>query len=128
MGMRMIIIDGEPVAKARPRITRSGHGYTPSKTRDAEQAIATEWRREHGLTLSEKPLRITLIFNMKRPKRKPTKHVQKRPDIDNLIKTVLDALNGVAYVDDKQIYSLTANKQWADGKPHTVVILSEVEA
>ena len=36
----------------------------------------------------------------------------KKPDIDNVIKSVLDGLNGVAYEDDKQVVKLTANKYY----------------
>ncbi len=37
-----------------------------------------------------------------------------KPDTDNIAKVVCDALNGVAYHDDKQITSLTVDKVWAD--------------
>ena len=35
---------------------------------------------------------------------------QSKPDIDNIAKSVLDALNGVANIDDKQVYTLTCDK------------------
>lgn len=50
---------------------------------------------------------------------------QTKPDIDNIAKSVLDALNGVAYIDDKQVYSLTCNKYFdtiSDTDYLTVVI------
>jgi Holliday junction resolvase RusA-like endonuclease len=36
------------------------------------------------------------------------------PDLDNIEKAVLDALNGVAYVDDKQIFRKYTEKSWAE--------------
>ena len=42
-----------------------------------------------------------------------------RTDVDNLAKFVLDALNGVLYVDDKQVASLTVTKVYDDEEPYT---------
>ena len=38
----------------------------------------------------------------------------KKPDIDNIIKAVLDALNGIAYKDDTQVVQVMAQKKYAD--------------
>ena len=38
----------------------------------------------------------------------------KKPDIDNIIKAVLDALNGVAYKDDTQVVQVMATKKYRD--------------
>lgn len=70
---------------------------------------------------SERPVEINIIANYRLAKNTP-KYIreaiegdfsyapQSKPDIDNVAKSVLDALNGVAYVDDKQVYSLTCDK------------------
>jgi Holliday junction resolvase RusA-like endonuclease len=42
-----------------------------------------------------------------------------KPDVDNLAKAILDALNGVAYEDDSQVYSLEVQK-WYVGVGGTV--------
>jgi Holliday junction resolvase RusA-like endonuclease len=48
-----------------------------------------------------------------------------KPDIDNLVKAILDALNGgIAYEDDKQIVELTAVKLYGD--PRTEIMLEEL--
>jgi Holliday junction resolvase RusA-like endonuclease len=44
-------------------------------------------------------------------------------DADNLIKVVCDALNGVAYIDDKQVVSVVMDKLW--GEPEKVVVIIE---
>ena len=75
----------------------------------------------------EGSLKLTLVFKFPRPKSHygtgknsellkasaPTYHAQK-PDIDNVVKSTLDAMNGVAYGDDKQVVELSATKVWAD--------------
>lgn len=75
----------------------------------------------------EGPLKLTLVFKFPRPKSHygtgrnsevlkpsaPIHHAQK-PDIDNVCKSTLDAMNGVGYGDDKQVVELCATKVWAD--------------
>ena len=107
------IFNIKPRSKQRPRSTRFGHTYTPKETREYEKSIAEAYT---GKLFAEGPLRITLAFNAGwtkitieelKPKRVPSKL---RGDIDNYAKAILDALNGVAYTDDKQIVSLELRK------------------
>ena len=53
------------------------------------------------------------------------KHI-KKPDLDNMAKAVLDALNGLAYIDDSQIYSLTLYKTYSE-QPGTYLKITESE-
>jgi Holliday junction resolvase RusA-like endonuclease len=55
---------------------------------------------------------ITFAFEYKRPKR--TTLEIPRADLDNLVKAVLDGLNEVAFVDDKQVALIAASKGWSD--------------
>ena len=108
-----------PVPKARPRHTAT-HTYTPQKTKDYERLIADEWAIRYGnLKPSEKPIEAFITFYMPIPKSKKKEvktkqwHV-KKPDIDNLAKAIMDSLNGLAYKDDSQIYSLTLLKTYSE--------------
>lgn len=99
-------------AKQRPRSGR-GHTYTPTATKQAEKIVADNFRAAVGpdyvptpnpigvsITLRKDELDIS-VFNY------TTDHAKAlNGDIDNYAKTVLDALNGVAWVDDKQICRL----------------------
>ena len=51
----------------------------------------------------------------------------KKPDVDNVAKIILDALNGIAYRDDKQVVELYVKKSYA-GESGVGVTISEVEA
>ena len=51
----------------------------------------------------------------------------KRGDIDNIIKAVLDALNGYAYKDDSAVFSVCGRKVYTNGEPFTAVTISSVE-
>jgi Holliday junction resolvase RusA-like endonuclease len=56
-------------------------------------------------------------------KNRETAHI-KKPDLDNMAKSVLDALNGLAYIDDSQIYSLTLFKTYSE-QPRTELFIEE---
>lgn len=92
-----LVLPGDPIPKGRPRHGR-GHSFTPKRTRDAEQAIRDV---AAGLDLQpfDLPVRVALIFYCE---------TARRTDLDNLIKLVTDALNGIAYTDDHLIHALTA--------------------
>lgn len=104
-----------PTPKARPRIA-NGHAFTPNKTRYAEEAIA-EMLKSDGALLYEKrqPLRVVVTFSVLRPKSTPKEfafpHV--RPDLDQYVKLVLDAANGILWFDDSQVVDIRAMKIYA---------------
>ena len=131
-----ITIPGNPVAKGRPRVSKYGT-YTPKKTADFESYVEYCWAAEYGnIKPSDKPLKAEIIFYMPIPKSASKKiktamkngetaHI-KKPDLDNMAKSVLDALNGLAYIDDSQIYSLTLFKTYSE-QPRTELMLEESE-
>lgn len=89
------VFNGDPIPKGRPRHGR-GHSFTPKRTRDAEQAIrdvASELLPEPFNV----PVRVSVTFWCA---------TRRRTDLDNLMKLVCDALNGIAYTDDHLIHSL----------------------
>lgn len=89
------VLDGDPVPKGRPRHGR-GHSFTPKRTRDAEQSIRDQVA-ELGLVPHDVPVAVSLTFYCK---------TRRRTDLDNLMKLVTDALNGIAYTDDHLIHRL----------------------
>lgn len=106
---------------ARPRFSKWG-AYEPAKNKSAKQAVAMMYvqasRRKYGLVRkARKPLPVTVRIETTRalPKSKPKKideeHDTYKPDLDNVAKLVLDALNDVAYDDDSQVTILSVNKQ-----------------
>ena len=52
-------------------------------------------------------------FSQKKQREMAYSNCEKKPDIDNVIKIIGDALNGLAYKDDSSIVSVTVTKQWA---------------
>lgn len=116
---------GKVRGKGRPRFTRGGHAYTPKATRDYEVAI-----REAYMNAPRKPrepfsgpIAVSILTYRQLPKSTPKSVFSEpdthKPDIDNVAKVVLDALNGIAWEDDAQVVSLTVsklNRTWSPEK------------
>lgn len=114
-----VVIPGEPCAKGRPRFSKkTGHAYTPQKTVSWEgRAQAVMMAAVKGGKPLEGPLalKILAVFtcpktdHRKREPRKRRWHT-KNKDLDNIIKAVADAGNGVLWLDDRQVCHVIANK------------------
>jgi len=113
------------MALKRHRMTVIGkhaRAYDPSENRQAKQNIA--WWATQAMTkarikaLLDGPIAMTCTFYLRKPKSRirknstPYPYPDTKPDLDNLAKTVLDALNGVVYRDDAQICALTLRKRY----------------
>ena len=131
-----ITIPITPVPKARPRFTRYGHTYTPKKTADYEKAVAEYWRQAtKGFRYDrEQALIVNLVFGMPIPKSTSKSKTElmangtirptKKPDVDNLAKAVMDALNGVAWVDDSQVVRVSIYKEYAK-EPYVYIYIHD---
>lgn len=65
----IFIIHAVPKPKGRPRVTRSGHAFTPKATREYEKLIISEWEVQHSqVTPIENPIAVRVIFHMPIPK------------------------------------------------------------
>ena len=106
-----------PRAKARPRVTKTGHAYTHPATREYEKTIKSMYT---GPLFEKGLLSVKLRFTVEGTEIQiePVMHnpLVEGPlskltgDLDNYAKAVLDALNGTAYTDDKQIVCLYLEK------------------
>lgn len=131
-----IIIPGEPVPKGRPRFTRDGRTYTPKKTARHEAEVKLAWKRcGYAPFQAGTPIRMDVRFTMQMPKSWSGKKraaidgtpCVKHVDLDNLLKTVQDALNGLAFADDSQVVMITADKRWGQEGQTEVVLIGEAE-
>ena len=132
-------IPGEPCGKARPRVVRNGNfsrAYTPEKTVNYETLVKLEYQRQCGdAYISEGGIHMSITARFAIPKSASKRKAQamldgvirptKKPDCDNIIKIVCDALNGIAYKDDAQIVSVSIEKRYSV-MPSVEVALQEV--
>lgn len=117
---------GEPVGKARPRMnTRTGQAYTPAKTKLYEYALRQWFIREYpNFSPIESRVKVEIIAYFSIPKSTSKKKEAemmknfisptKKPDIDNITKIVLDAMNKFAFKDDTQVVILQVEKKYSD--------------
>lgn len=128
-------VPGKPQGKGRPRFTRQGRIYTPKATADYEKTIRTVYRLIYGdSSFKDKPISLTVLAVFKIPK--GTSKINKakmlngeirpsvKPDFDNILKIIADALNGIAYDDDKQIVHSSIDKIYAD-KQGVIIIIED---
>lgn len=135
--MIRIFVPGEPVAKGRPRFTREGHVYTPSKTRLFESKMAHFGNQAMaGKAPLDSPLHVDLLVILPvpalwSPRKKSESLACKvlpsgRKDLDNFVKT-LDGLNGIVWRDDGQICSLNARKVYGE-IPGLHIVIQEMDS
>ena len=133
-----LTIPGKPMPQKRHRSARGGWMYDPSK-KDKESFLlkcGAQWNLVDLFFMTGKePIKIKLKFycpymvkhHLSNSRHKPLKKTLPdrqidKPDLDNLIKFVLDALNGYYYNDDKQVYKIEAEKRYSE-KPRTEIII-----
>ena len=132
-------VDINPVPKGRPRFSKVGgfmRSYTPKKTSDYETEVRTQAQSVMTREPLETPLAVYLYFRLPIPRSHTKKRQEaclngserpiKKPDIDNLAKSVLDGLNGVVWHDDSQIVSLHLTKVYARNPGIDLLIREEL--
>jgi Holliday junction resolvase RusA-like endonuclease len=126
-----IVIKGNPVPQKRHKFAR-GFSYDPSSKdkKTTKLQIKSQYKNK---SIHEGPVSIFINFYMQRPKNhyrtgkfnnmlkanKELHHI-KRPDIDNLLKFILDCMNGIVYKDDSQVFCCTAQKLYGE-EPQTTI-------
>ena len=125
------VFDGHVMPMQRPRVTRSGMSYVPKETQKSKRAIARAFKNTCGdVDTFDGPVAVSVTIY-----RPMTKALAKKvdvairhgreldpslflaptkPDLDNQIKTVLDALEGLAYNNDSQVVDLVAHKRYVN--------------
>jgi len=135
-------VPGPPVGKARPRtrvVQPAAQGgkafatiYTPKESAKYENLVRLAFREKHAGPPHDGPVHAEIWAwfpippSWSKRKREQASNrcpsVTTKPDLDNIAKAVLDGLNGVAFVDDKQVCDLFVTKRYSD-TPRTVVVL-----
>jgi len=120
--MITFFIPGKPVAQSRPRFAKRGNfsvAYDAAPASDYKSWVkvrALEAMREAGLSIigRDVPLRLQATINLARPKGKPKRYTlpTSKPDCDNVLKGLQDAMESVVYEADQQIVAVSVRKQY----------------
>lgn len=117
-------VPGKIVGKGRPRInTNTGITYTPTTTKDYETLIQQYFLIKYPRYIPIKDrVKVEIVAYMGIPKSTPKKEIEKmldntisptkKPDIDNIVKAILDALNKFAYYDDNLVCKIDVEKKY----------------
>lgn len=119
---------GKIQPKQRPRFMRRGafiQTYTPEPTLKYQKLVADSYLEKYdGIKLTGAlVMNIDAFFNVPKSLSEKKKmalygkpNVQHNGDIDNVAKSILDGLNGIAYDDDTIIYDLHIRKYYVMGE------------
>ncbi len=118
-------VPGKVIGKGRPRLNSyTGVVYTPTRTKDyeslVEQYFLLKYPRFKAL---EGRIKVNIIAYFSIPKTTKKADINemlennisptKKPDIDNIVKSILDSMNKFAFKDDNQITKLEVEKKYA---------------
>ncbi len=117
---------GDIKGKARPRVnTYTGQAYTPAPTKDYETLVKQYFKIKYPrYEQLEGRISVKIIAYFKIPKNATKKEKNlieegllsptKKPDIDNIVKIILDSMNKMAFKDDNQITKIEVQKVYGE--------------
>lgn len=140
---------GEPVAKQRPKISTFGgfaRAYTPTKTQNYENKVLMSFQNElkcdnyedtyFGDSLVEMEINVYFAIpkscyckkglNKSGREKMDKIYCDTHKDLDNIVKSILDGLNKVAFKDDKQVVKINACKKWTTQMSRVEITIKEV--
>ena len=127
-------VPGKVIGKGRPRLNHyTGNVYTPTKTKDYEELVQQYFLLKYPkIKAIEGRIKVSIIAYLGIPKSTKKSDIDdmldnnisptKKPDIDNIVKVILDSLNKLAFNDDNQITKLEVEKRYSkEEKVHVII-------
>lgn len=122
-------IPGRVRGKGRPQFSKRGFAYTPAETRHAEamiRSLASDAMEGRLPILG--PVELTICVRIMYPKswsekrKQATVFVTGKPDCDNTLKGISDAMNGIVWQDDSQVAQLGMVRLYTREGPERVTV------
>ena len=128
-------VSGIPLAQGRPRFRRAGkfvQTYDPETSKSWKESVrwqCIEYMKKEKKEMIDGAIEAEMVFLLPRPKSLPkkVKHHVKKPDMDNLEKSIFDALEGIAYKNDSQICKKSTMKLYETKIPGVSIILRKLD-
>ena len=131
--MIALTIPGQPQGKARARVGKWGT-YTPEKTVMYENLVKTLYIEKYNTNKLDGALlmRVEAFYSIPKSVTKKVRDGIRtgeilptvKPDLDNVLKVIMDSLNGIAYDDDKQVVGVILGKMY-DITPRVEIIINK---
>jgi Holliday junction resolvase RusA-like endonuclease len=122
-------VPGVPRPQSRPRLSRTGHVYNPKSAEAWKTAVMSAFliRQNFKVTPITGAVSLSVSFYLAKPKTKMRcPHHLCKPDLDNLLKSTMDALTKAgAWEDDCQVCMITAHKDYALSTGAKIIIIGE---
>ena len=118
-------VPGRVIGKGRPRLNSyTGIVYTPTRTKDYESLVEQYFLLKYPrFKVLEGRIKVSIIAYFSIPKTTKKADINemlennisptRKPDIDNIVKSILDSMNKFAFKDDNQITKLEVEKKYA---------------
>ena len=120
--------EGTPIQQGSMRYIGNG------KMIHNKSAELATWRATVGIAAKQagckpidSPIMIVMRFRIKKPKTVKREHPTVPPDLDKQIRSILDALTGIAYADDSQVIDIKATKVYSDAPGVDIEISDEFD-
>lgn len=134
--MIRLVVHGLPAPKGSARAIRRGaHAVLVAGSSDVGKKKMRAWERDvaaaaryeiAGGPLLTCAIEVVVAFRLPRPKSVKRQTPTVKPDLDKLLRSTLDALTGTLIVDDAQIISVRATKEYAtDGNEGATILVEE---
>lgn len=114
---------GSKTAFVRGGRAHVAEGKGPGRQKHAawRQAVATaarDWQDQHGMPLLDEPVKVDVTFWLPKPASKPKWKTlpDVKPDLDKLVRSVLDSLEGLILAGDSRVVAIQAAKVYALGR------------
>jgi Holliday junction resolvase RusA-like endonuclease len=134
----LFVVPGEPVAQGRARVrvvNQHATVYDPKKSKDYKSYVAGYARQAYSWSPIKGAVKLSVDVYRRIPKsfnkKQREEAVEKRllpitkPDTDNYLKAIKDALNGIAYIDDAQVVDDNVRKFYGE-EPRVEITIWEV--
>lgn len=105
-------VDGQPVPQGSMKVINGYVIHSQGSALAAWRSAIALSAKAAGAKPHTEPVEIDLVFRMARPRTVTRSEPSVAPDLDKLIRAVLDALTAVAYRDDGQVTRITATKEY----------------
>jgi len=124
----VFVIPGVPVGKGRPRFARQGafvRTFTPEKTASYENLVKVKAEDAmRGRRIIEGAVSVAISLYVTPPASWSSKKQREalagnvypisKPDVDNVIKGIFDAMNEIVWRDDKQVVDIVVKKRYSE--------------